>query len=309
MRWLVHTVLALPLVGAAQPGTGPVQARLDTNVIRIGEQVRVRLEVDLPTPTTIQWPQVNDTLSAHIEVVRDSGVDTVETTDGTLQLVRTLFVTAFDTGFWAIPPFHFVVNGMAQETKAQLIEVRTVEVDPTKPIRDIKDIVEAPFSLWFQLRENAVWLLAGLVLLALAIGLFRYWKQKRTRVPGPAIEVALPLVDRTLADLRLLEAERIWQRGDHKLYQSRLTDLLRGYIEERYGVHAMESTTDELLRELRVSPLSTDQRGRLENMLRLADMVKFAKTLPSPQENEQMMIGAVRFVQETAPRPATMTHA
>ena len=63
---------------------------------------------------------------------------------------------------------------------------------------------------------------------------------------------------------------------------------------------ALESTTDELLHELRVSPLNTDQQNLLGNMLRLADLVKFAKALPSPQENEQMMANALRFVQETA---------
>jgi len=34
-------------------------------------------------------------------------------------------------------------------------------------------------------------------------------------------------------------------------------------------------------------------------------MVKFAKALPSPQENEQMMVGATRFVRDTAPSPTT----
>jgi hypothetical protein len=107
------------------------------------------------------------------------------------------------------------------------------------------------------------------------------------------------LYQRVLAALETLEKERLWQQGDHKGYHSRITDLLRGYIEERYHVPALESTTDELIRELRVSPLSTDQRGQLENMLRLADMVKFAKTTPSSEENERMMTSTVRFVSET----------
>ena len=128
--------------------------------------------------------------------------------------------------------------------------------------------------------------------------LVRRLRRKQPLVQAPVIE--LPLHERVLQQLAALDKERVWQQGDHKAYQSRLTDLLRGYIEERYQVPALESTTDELLHELRVSPLNTDQQNLLGNMLRLADLVKFAKALPSPQENEQMMANALRFVQETA---------
>ena len=309
MRWIIHILLTLPLFAAAQPGSSVVDARIDTNVIRIGEQVRLQLEVSHPAAVSVIWPAIGDTLSAHLEVVRDTGVDTTEAGTATMRQVRTLLVTAFDTGYWAIPPFRFIVNGSPQETKAMLVEVRTVDVDPSQPIRDIKDIVELPFSLMYWILKHAFWLLAGLVIIAAIIGLLLHLTRRRPNIPAAVKEVALPLSERVLAGLRSLESERVWQQGDHKQYQSRLTDLLRGYIEERYRVPAMESTTDELLRELRVSPLSTDQRGRLENMLRLADMVKFAKALPSPQENEQMMAGAVHFVEETAARAEPVDHA
>ncbi|HNU56940.1 MAG TPA: hypothetical protein PKN30_10150 [Flavobacteriales bacterium] len=306
---MFHIVLVIPLVATAQPGSSVVDARIDTNVIRIGEQVRLQLEVSHPEAVSVIWPAIGDTLATHIEVVRDSGVDTAEATPGSMRQVRTLHLTAFDTGYWAIPPFRFIVNGAPQETKAMLVEVRTVDVDASKPIRDIKDIVELPFSLLYWIRMHALWLLVALATIGSLIGLLLYLTRRKSTIPVMTEAVALPLTDRVLAGLRSLEAERIWQRGDHKQYQSRLTDLLRGYIEERYRVPAMESTTDELLRELRVSPLNTDQRGRLENMLRLADMVKFAKALPSPQENEQMMASAVQFVRETAPRPEPVGHA
>jgi len=126
-------------------------------------------------------------------------------------------------------------------------------------------------------------------------------RRRPRRGQPPAVqEERLPLHERVLRELEALERERLWQQGTHKEYHSRLTGLLRGYIEERYRVPALESTTDELLAELRVSPLTTDQRNRLANMLRLADLVKFAKALPSPQENEGMMAAANAFVRETA---------
>ena len=118
--------------------------------------------------------------------------------------------------------------------------------------------------------------------------------------PAPSPAKALPLHERILQQLRELGSEKVWQQGDHKQYHSRLTDLLRTYIEERYRVPAMESTTDELLRELRVSAMNREHQQHLRNMLELADMVKFAKAVPTREENEMMMHGAIRLVQETA---------
>ncbi len=63
---------------------------------------------------------------------------------------------------------------------------------------------------------------------------------------------------------------------------------------------ALESTTDELLAILRVSSMTTEQRELLANLLRMADMVKFAKWTPLPAENEQLLAGAVKLVHQTA---------
>jgi hypothetical protein len=63
----------------------------------------------------------------------------------------------------------------------------------------------------------------------------------------------------------------------------------------------LERTTDDLLLELRTSPISPDLQQQLANMLRLADLVKFAKAVPSPTENERMLAGAREFIQATIP--------
>lgn len=302
-RWIG---LVVPLFALGQ--SDPVSVRLDTTVIRIGEQTLLHLEVVQPAGAVVQWPTVADTLNAHLEVVHDSGVDTISTDNALIRQVRTLRITSFDTGFWAVPPFRFAVNARTVETEPLLLEVRTVPVDPAKPLHDIKDIVVLPFSLGHWIREHLLWIGGTIALLVLAMVLYRYSKKARTIAPLAAGTQETSLHQRIIEALQALDRDRIWQQGDHKGYHSRLTDLLRSYLEERYQVPALESTTDELLRELRVSPLNADQRGRLENMLRLADMVKFAKALPSPQENEQMMVSAVRFVQETVPHPNPPEH-
>lgn len=76
---------------------------------------------------------------------------------------------------------------------------------------------------------------------------------------------------------------------------------MRGYLEERFKVPALERTTDDLLLELRTSPIAPDLQQQLANMLRLADLVKFAKAVPSATENERMLTGAREFIKATIP--------
>jgi hypothetical protein len=286
-------------------------ASLDTAVLRIGEQVELLLSIDLPTDAParmVNWPVFGDTLINQLEVVRKGSVDSVQDAAG-LHLTQRIFLTSFDTGHWAIPPFTFVVSGSPRETRPLLIEVRNVALDDPKVQRPAKTIYEVPFSIGYWIRAHLVELLAGLGALVLIIAGLFYLTRKRKTVPAPVVEAPMePVHLRTLRSLRELDASRLWQQGEHKAYHSRITDLLRSYIEERYQVPAMESSTDELLQELGVSPMNNEQRTHLENMLRLADLVKFAKAKPTPAENEQMMAGAIRFVEATLSNANTQQH-
>ena len=131
-------VLAVLLVpgGAAVAQTAP-EAALDRDQLLIGQQAQLTLSVtyrvDQGNANTIGWPAIGDTLTAYVEVVKDSGVDTIlpdKAGDPYLfKQVRTLSITSWDSGYWAIPPFRFAVNGDTVETKALLLTVNTVQVD------------------------------------------------------------------------------------------------------------------------------------------------------------------------------------
>jgi hypothetical protein len=284
-------------------------ATLDTTTIRVGEQAVLLLTVDMPASALgmpIEWPVIGDTLQRWIEVVGSTGVDTMPGDAGDpgqpLHLVRKLRITSFDTGFWAIPPFRFTIGGTVMETAPLLLEVANVDLGENPELRDIKAIHELPFSLGRWLRTHWQWLAAPVLLALLlfwAMRTLRRLKEQGPTTPEPVRQGALH--ERILEELRVLGAERLWQNGRHKEYHSRITDILRGYIEQRYGVPALERTSDELLAALRVSAMSREHQTRLANMLHLSDMVKFAKALPAPAENERILQEAIAFVEATAP--------
>ncbi len=309
MRSLACILLLFPIGLLAQVPT----ATLDTAVMRIGEQLNVLLSVDLGHEgiTSIEWPLVEDELGPNMEVIRISEIDTIHTAIGTsmdiVHLERRVVITSFDTGFWAIAPFRFEIGGQVMETAPLLLEVRGIDLGEKAQLRDIKPIHEVPFSLLSWLRRNWYWIVLPLLLVGALWYAWKWWRRrpivsKEVKETGPT----LPIHERILIALREVEQEKLWQNGAPKPYYSRITELLREYIEERYHVPALERTTDDLLHELRVSALGREQLQLLHNMLQLSDMVKFAKAVPTPLENEQIMHGAIRLVQETTEHRATV---
>lgn len=286
-----------------------VAATLDTANILIGQQAQLELgvsyHVDRNAPKHITWPTITDTLSSKVAVIHDTHVDTIlpdKAVDPYLfKQVRTITITSWDSGFWAIPPFLFVIDGDTIATDPLLLTVNTVEVDTSKAFRDIKEIYELPFNLMVWLQDNWQWLVGGTALVAIltALIIFLLKRARRPRAPAPPIPQK-PLHLRTLAALDELRQQKLWEQGRTKAYYSELTGILRSYVEERFHVPAMEQTTDELMAALHLSSIGTDQREQLGHLLRLADLVKFAKWQPISAENEQMMAGAIAFVHNTA---------
>ncbi len=294
------TLLLSVLAGGAYAQDPAVIATLDSNVIRLGEQVVLDLEAFYGGGgTSVTWPELGDTLTAQVEVVRDSGIDTAEARDGLLVQRRHLTITAWDSGFWAVPPFRFVIAGDTLETAPLLLEVRTVAVDTTQAFRDIKEVYEARTSLLDLLAEYWPWLAGGLLACALVIAIVVLVRRRMRRPPAKRATPPVPLHEAMLLRLEELEKARSWQHGAVKTHYVALSEILRAYVEARFGVPALERTTDELVHALRVTALPAEQREQLANVLRLADLVKFAKLSPAPAENEASVPAARRFIVDT----------
>ena len=99
--------------------------------------------------------------------------------------------------------------------------------------------------------------------------------------------------------LEALHNQKLWQNNRHKQYYSGLTDILRTYIAARWGVGAMEMTSDEIIEAMRSEELPDKARMDLTAILRDADLVKFAKATPDGEQNEADYLKAFYFVEET----------
>lgn len=111
--------------------------------------------------------------------------------------------------------------------------------------------------------------------------------------------MVLPAHVRAANELDKLKAEKIWQQGREKEFYSKLTDILRRYIYEREGINAMEMTSGEILNNIRQISDVDSVYDNLKQILSTADLVKFAKYKPYPDENDLSMVNAYFFVNQT----------
>ncbi|MGB3947359.1 MAG: hypothetical protein WBM13_05215 [Bacteroidia bacterium] len=285
-------------------------AILDTNSIKIGEQAKIQLNikyrVDNGQQIKIYWPGIKDTITKEIEVVSQTKIDTIipdKNNPFEFLQTKTIYITSFDSGYWAIPPFKFIVNSDTNgiTTEPLLLQVGTIPVDTALAIKDIKQPFNESYT-WIDWIKDNMYVVYGtlaiLLTIIIVIYLIRYFK----KVPPPTITVEKPQTPPHIIALEKLEQlknEKLWQEGKLKLYHSTLSEIIREYIENRFKIAALEQTTDEILKGFRNVSIDEESKMKLKQMLFLSDMVKFAKEQPLPNENELSMSNAIEFVNGT----------
>ena len=285
-------------------------AKLDTNEMRIGQQVKLQLSiqyrVDNGKQIKIQWPEIADTIRKEVEVVGQSKIDTViPDKNNPFQFVqtKTLYITSFDSGYWAIPPFKFLINDDTNGffTEPLLLSVGTIPVDTTLAIKDIKPPYDESYSFLDWIKDNMYVVygtLIAILVIILVIYIIRYFR----KVKPPMVFVEAPKIPAHVVafeKLDKLKKENLWQEGKLKLYHIMLTEIVREYIENRFKIQALEQTTDEILYGFRNVAIDEESKMKLKKLLILADLVKFAKEQPLPNENEMSLSNAYDFVNGT----------
>ncbi len=179
------------------------------------------------------------------------------------------------------------------------MSTQTVASVATNDIRDIHPPVPLP-DLWSWLG----WVLAVLALAGAAGALWRLWRGRRARILAQPPEPPHVRARRRLgAALALLP--------DARAFCFAVSDALRCYLEERFGLHAPERTTEEFLSELQHSDrLTAAQKQTLGDFLQRCDLVKFARHRPAEPELRELYAVALQLIAETQPieAPAPAGH-
>ncbi len=296
-------LLFLPWQGWSQEVQ--VSAKLDTNIMLIGDQTVLHLQMVQPKNKTVYWPEISDTIGHGVDLIKMSVPDTQLVDKSTIKVSRNLLITSFDTGYVAIPPLTFKYDMKndsvfsSAQTKALLLAVVPLKVDMKKGIADIKPIIKEPFS-WIELEPYIIALLILIVVVLVGIYIYKRIKNKKPIFSLPK-KPAVPAHIKAISQLDKLKEKKLWQNGNAKAYYSELTDIIRDYMGARFNFNAKEMITTDIVDTLE----QKIDKGLLEEskkVLELADFVKFAKIQPLADENSQALKWAYDFVEITKPQ-------
>jgi len=151
------------------------------------------------------------------------------------------------------------------------------------------------------IRSPGAWIRIALLLLAaggVLAALWWWWRRRPEPSQGPGESPSDRARKRLTAALDL--------RHDPERFATRVSEIVRLYLEERFGLHAPDRTTEEFLAELKTSvALESGHKALLGDFLTNCDLAKFARAEPGPAELDGLHEAAMRLVEETAPRVMT----
>lgn len=280
-----------------------VTARAEPDTTTVGSRVRYVVEVAAAPDVEVVIGQPTERLGP-FEIV-DFGDEPPTERDGRRVVTRWFTLVGWDVGHHLVasPPVAYRTPGAglreapATETRIS-IESLVGDALDAATLRDIAPPLPIPRD-W----RGPFALAGGLVLLAV-LGALGWWWRRR-RVARVAAVPPVPPDARALAALAALDARGLPVRGEVKPYYAELSDVVRRYLEDRFGVRAPEMTTEEfLVATARGGALGAAHRALLAEFLRESDLVKFARHRPSPEAAARAMDAARRFVGETRPAHA-----
>jgi hypothetical protein len=278
-----------------------VRTVLEPRKIQIGEHTTLSFSYNVPGGSMLVMPVFNENITEKIEILHYGVLDSVSLSDGGYSLKRQLILTSWEEGLHVIEPFDFfLISGsdtIIVLTEPVLLEVEPVNLEEDAEIRDIKSILSVPITL-----AELKYYIFGAILLVILFWLIMKYLKKRKKEPVLESVWQQPDISAHVAaisSLELLKAQKLWQQGRIKEYHIRLNDILRHYLEKRFGVHAMEMTSSEIIQATSSITVMEPVRKDFHGLLHLADMVKFARYQAVAYENEWSIDKAFELVHTT----------
>lgn len=265
---------------------------------QVGAPIEMRLAVRAPADARVAIPALADPWGA-LEVRSQA----MEPANGARPATFEAVLVAWEAGPAELPAIAVQVVGTDGSTRSVDVPAATVEIatslEADVPLTELPADIRGPAEIddgrWVR------WAVAAAVAVAALAGV--WWLRSRGGHAAPEPELAPH--ERARRDLAALELDRLPERGEVEPFYVRLSDIVRAYVEGRFGIAAPDRTTQEFLREAsREAQLAGEHERDLAAFLRAADMVKFAEARPDPESCARSLESMRSFVERTAPAPA-----
>jgi hypothetical protein len=329
-KYYVNLKIVILIVMFAYNGIGQIIStiKISTDTCYIGDVVKGELYVKVPESAVFEgldfttWKVISNKLFFRDTLVYDEFCDaeildygawivneiddivpanqiSLTKEQGYITFKNTIKFAIYNQGRYQLPGAHLIVKDSTVnlvDSQGPVIEVLNpdrVMASDSLQINPIKDIITEP-SQW----SDFLYLLW---IVPILIGLwYAYKKYKSIPVKTISLEnqsvVHLTPSQKAIKELDVLQQDKPWLIGNEVEYQTRLTDIIRTFIKEQYRIAATEMTTVELLPKMKSAGLTSSQINNLNQILNIADLVKFAKVHADDDIHASFLDKAYSFV-------------
>ena len=278
-----------------------VDVRIDSIEMFVGQQVHVTLTANAKEDSKVEFPQYKPTqyITPGVEVLGSRETEKQELDNGFVARSMVYTLTSFDDTLYYLPPMTVKIDGKPYASKSLALKVLTMEVDTvhTDQFFGPKDVQDNPF-LWSDW-SRPFWL-SVLLLVLMIVCYYLYLRLRDNKPIISHIRIVKRLLphQKAMKEIEQIKADKMVTSENSKEYYTKLTDTLRKYIEERYGFCAMEMTSSEIIEKL-VEVQDEGALSELRHLFLTADLVKFAKYSTLINENDQNLVNAIAFINQT----------
>ncbi len=273
-----------------------VEYSVDRETIRIGDPVQVIVTAYYPTNGTLELPEIGREKEI---VLLKRDWETIPRSDGLIRSETRYSITSFVLGDQVVSTNNIVCR-VGDESFSTNFPRVILNVESSLPdngssrIADIKPAQKLPGRI-----PRWIWIVLGAAAAAFLVGLITSRLWKKTEKPAP-MAPAIPPHIIALKALQMLKDKGLLERDECEPFYTELSLILRRYLEGRFKLNAPDETTEEIVEEMSRSPeLTGAQRNILQEFMRQADLVKFAKGHPNRTTMENAFDSTKHFVEET----------
>jgi hypothetical protein len=284
----------------AQNSLIELAAKVDKSIINIGDRVTYTLTITRDKTLRIEQPGPGANLGMF--EIKDYEIHKPIEKDDRIIEQFDYSIAVFDTGKFVIPPFPVAFFPSDTSDKFEIISSEPIEIFVESLLSadnaDIKDI-KPPLLLPSDYTRLIILIGSAVLLIVAGILGYIYYKKRRKGEPLFRKEVIRPAHEIAYEDLEKLLNSSFLNDKDFKAFYSKLSDILRSYIENRFFINAMEETTSELMESMAEVDLPNGSPGKCQEVLNLSDLVKFAKYVPAETETDQSISNVRDFIDAT----------
>ena len=277
-----------------------VQAEVDSMMMWVGQQTGLHLEVTCDAGQDIVFPVYRDTIVKGLEILPPVVTDTQYVNNGQRMTVkRSYTVTCFDSTLIYIPYLPVQVDGVEYQSNRLALAFMTYDIPEGQETQIFgpKENMKTPVR-FYEVRGLILYGLLAIIAIVIAVYLFVRYRDDKPIIRKVRIEPKVPAHIRAISQIEDLRQAGGPHNEDAKAYYTQLTDILREYINDRFGFNATEMTSYEILERLEESQ-DKESLSELRDLLSTSDMVKFAKFKPMLNENDRNLVSALEFVNVT----------